>query len=174
MTKNADRYSIEVLMDCIELQSKKGQDYQSKSSSVKQADYYRLGLDTIYDIMWAKMLRIKSQLEAARNNPEHVTNFESIGDSAKDLINYCSFFVSYAEGKMDGQNPDNDIFNRPKIEKYNPVDSEKLSKYPTGDFPTKDFSEAIKTQDFINSLKNSNNDLTIFDYIKEITDKPDE
>jgi hypothetical protein len=114
MSEN-ERYSIKVLRDCIDLQNKKGQDYQNKASTVKQADYYRLGLDTIYDILHAKMLRMRSQLEASRSDENHVTNFESISDSAKDMINYLSFFVSYADGKMDGQDLTKDAFNRPKV-----------------------------------------------------------
>ena len=114
----SERYSVQVLKDCIDLQTKKGQDYQNAVSTVKQADYYRLGLNTIYDIMHAKMLRMKSLLETAEHDKSAKVNFESISDSAKDLINYASFFASYAEGKMDGQNPSNDIFNRPKKPEY--------------------------------------------------------
>lgn len=113
-----ERYSVQVLRDCIDLQTKKGQDYQNAVSTVKQADYYRLGLNTIYDIMHAKMLRMKSLLETAEHDKSAKVNFESISDSAKDLINYASFFASYAEGKMDGQNPEHDIFNRPKKPEY--------------------------------------------------------
>jgi hypothetical protein len=30
------------------------------------------------------------------------------------MINYASFAVSYMRGKMDGQNPKHDMFNKPK------------------------------------------------------------
>lgn len=109
-----ERYSVKILSECIELQTRKGADYQNVASTIKQADYYRHGLNTIYDIMHAKMLRIRSLIEAAEANPENEVKFESISDSAKDLINYASFFASYAEGKMDGQIEGNDIFNRSK------------------------------------------------------------
>jgi hypothetical protein len=38
-------------------------------------------------------------------------NFESIEDTYKDMINYCSFAVAYARGKMEGQDPQRDMFN---------------------------------------------------------------
>jgi hypothetical protein len=40
-------------------------------------------------------------------------NFESLEDSAKDAINYLSFFVSYSRGKMEGQDTKRDLVNRP-------------------------------------------------------------
>lgn len=108
-----DRYSVKVLQEAIEIQRKKGADYQNKVSSVRQADYYPRGIDTIYDIMWGKMLRIKSVMDAMRSGQE--PNFESLKDSAIDLINYGSFMAAYLEGKIDGQNPNNDMFNQQKV-----------------------------------------------------------
>lgn len=105
------RYSVKVLEDCIQLQNKKSQDYQNSVSSVKQADYYPHGITTIYDIMWAKMLRIKSVMDVMKSGGKQ--NFESLGDSAMDLINYSSFFVAYLEGNVDGQKSDNNCFNEP-------------------------------------------------------------
>ena len=104
-----ERESIKVLEECIELQIRKGQDYQSAKSNVVQAMHYRRGVDTIYDIMHGKMMRAASLLESG-NEPNH----ESLEDTFKDLINYASFAVSYIRGTMDGQNPDHDMFNRPK------------------------------------------------------------
>lgn len=109
-----DRESMRVLMECITLQGKKSRDYQNPNSAIVQADYYPHGVTTIFDIMHAKMLRIKSVLEAMQYDPSYAPNFESIEDSAKDLINYASFFCSYTRGKMEGQDPERDIFNRKK------------------------------------------------------------
>lgn len=81
--------------------------------------HYRRGIDSIFDTMWGKMLRIQSILESGSN-----PNFESVEDSFKDLINYASFAVSYARGAMEGQSPDRDIFNRPRPVK---VDFQDLS-----------------------------------------------
>jgi hypothetical protein len=40
-------------------------------------------------------------------------NFESVEDSALDMINYASFVVAYIRGQVPGQKPDRDIFNKP-------------------------------------------------------------
>ena len=103
--------SIKVLEECKLLQLKKSNDYQNKYSSVKQADYYPRGCYTILDIMHGKMLRIKSILEAMESN-NYDPNFESLEDSAKDLINYSSFFVSYLRKKIQGQKINKDFLNR--------------------------------------------------------------
>ena len=65
-----DRESVIVLQECIDLQIKKGQDYQSSQSNVVQAMHYRRGVDTIYDIMHGKMMRAASLLESG-NAPNH-------------------------------------------------------------------------------------------------------
>lgn len=103
--------SVNVLNECAELQLKKSRDYQNPNSSVAQADYYPNGVTTIHDIMHAKMLRMKSVMEAMQGN-DYDPNFESLEDSAKDLINYASFFVSYLRGGIEGQGPNHDPFNR--------------------------------------------------------------
>ena len=99
--------SVEVLKECIELQNKKSQDYQSKESNVTQAMHYRRGGDSIHDIIQGKCYRAQSLLESGGD-----PNFESLEDTYKDIINYCSFAVSYMRGKMEGQQPERDMFNR--------------------------------------------------------------
>ena len=103
------RESVNVLDECIELQNKKSQDYQSEKSNVVQAMHYRRGVDSIHDIIQGKCYRAQSILES-QGDP----NFESLEDTYKDIINYCSFAVSYMRGTMEGQDPDHDMFNRPK------------------------------------------------------------
>ena len=100
--------SILVLEECIELQTKKSQDYQNPNSTVSQSDYYPSGLFTIHEIVHAKMLRMRSVMEAMRDDPNYDANFESLEDSAKDAINYLSFLVSYCRGEMEGQDKDKD------------------------------------------------------------------
>lgn len=107
-----------MLKQCIELQLKKSQDYQNPNSNVKQAMHYRRGVDSIFDIMTGKMLRIQSLLESG-SSPNH----ESLEDSFVDLINYASFAVSYMRGKMEGQDPSRDMFNKP-IEYVDPLETE--------------------------------------------------
>ena len=98
--------SVKVLKECIELQNKKSQDYQSKESNVTQAMHYRRGVDSIHDIIQGKCYRAQSLLESGGD-----PNFESLEDTYKDIINYCSFAVSYMRGKMEGQQPERDMFN---------------------------------------------------------------
>lgn len=102
--------SLVVLKECAEMQTKKSQDYQSEESSITQAMHYRRGVDTIHDVILGKIVRATSLLESG-NNP----NYESLEDTYKDLINYASFAVSYMRGKMEGQDPNRDMFNRRKI-----------------------------------------------------------
>ena len=133
---------------------------------MKQADYYRLGLNTIYDIMHAKMLRIRSLLETAEAQVDSEPNFESISDSAKDLINYASFFASYAEGKMDGQNPDNDIFNRPRPTKpvfESPVIEKSVNFLDKDSANYKGWAQIIKSDEITDS-----------DHIKFVPIEPEE
>ena len=111
VSKSMTRESVNVLQECIDLQNKKSRDYQNPNSSVSQADYYPNGLTTIHDIMHAKMLRMKSVMEAMQSD-DYEPNFESLEDSAKDLINYSSFFVAYARHMIPGQDPRTDVFNR--------------------------------------------------------------
>jgi hypothetical protein len=108
----SDRHSVEVLAECIALQNAKANDYQNKNSRILQADYYTNGCATIHDIMHGKMLRMQSVMEAMQNDPSYNPNFESLEDSAKDLINYASFFVAYLRGKVEGQREDRDFLNR--------------------------------------------------------------
>lgn len=93
--------SVEVLKECIELQLAKSKDYQNPNSTIKQAMHYRRGVDTIHDMIHQKLLRAQSLLEA-----DGEVKFESLEDTYKDMINYCSFAVSYLRGKMDGQEKD--------------------------------------------------------------------
>ena len=93
--------SVEVLKECIELQLDKSKDYQNPKSNIKQAMHYRRGVDTIHDMRHQKLLRAQSLREA-----DCEVKFESLEDTYKDMINYCSFAVSYLRGKMDGQEKD--------------------------------------------------------------------
>ena len=96
--------SVEVLKECIELQLAKSKDYQNPKSNIKQAMHYRRGVDTIHDMIHQKLFRAQSLLEADVGLEDR--QFESLEDTYKDMINYCSFAVSYLRGKMDGQEKD--------------------------------------------------------------------
>jgi hypothetical protein len=106
--------SLKVLQQAAEIQTKKGNDYQNPNSRIKQADYYPRGCASILDVMNGKILRIQSVMEAMENDPNYNPNFESMEDSAVDLINYASFFVAYIRGGIEGQDPTRDFLNRKK------------------------------------------------------------
>ena len=107
----SDRASVGILQHAIDVQRKKGQDYNGNKTSVEQADYYPRGVWSIMDIIHAKYLRMVSVLETMEQGGK--ANFESIEDSAIDMINYASFLAAYMQGKVPGQKPDHDVFNKP-------------------------------------------------------------
>jgi len=112
MTKQYSRPSANILLEAADIQEKKGNDYNNAASRVQQADYYEHGVWTILDIIKAKYLRMVSVLEAQEAGGQ--PNYESVEDSALDMINYASFVVAYMRGQIPGQDPDKDIFNKPK------------------------------------------------------------
>lgn len=123
------RESLKVLQECAELQQRKSKDYQNEKSRIRQADHYPRGCATILDMVHQKITRIYSVMEAMEQG--ETANFESLEDSAKDAINYLSFFVSYSRGKMEGQNPERDLVNRPaKVSTI--ADLNTLKKFDTG------------------------------------------
>src|SRR5690606_28842079 len=97
-----ERESIRVLREAIDLQVKKGADYQSSHSTVTQAMHYRRGIDSIHDIVQSKLYRAQSLLEAKAAGLDG-PNFEAVEDSYIDAINYLSFAVSWLRGQMEGQ-----------------------------------------------------------------------
>lgn len=123
-----EKESVKVLQECIELQIKKSNDYQNPNSRIKQSDYYPRGIFTITDICWAKMLRIYSVLEAMENDTNYNPNYESIEDSYKDLINYCSFAVSWIRGGIPGQRGQEDD-DYSLLEYYKIADMPKIINY---------------------------------------------
>lgn len=103
-----------ILDECRAIMKKKSTDYQNPHSRIKQADYYPAGVATILDIIHAKVLRMRSVIEAMQHDSTYEPNFESFEDSCKDLINYAAFAAAYGRGKIDGQAPDCDFLNRPQ------------------------------------------------------------
>jgi hypothetical protein len=118
--------SVKILEECAQIQKKKSNDYQNPHSRIRQADYYPRGVATILDIIYAKVLRMYSVIEAMENDPSYVPNFESFEDSCKDLINYSSFAAAYSRGKIEGQDPTKDFLNRKHKFVSNIVNGSKL------------------------------------------------
>jgi hypothetical protein len=108
--KQFSRESANILLEAAELQERKGLDYQNPLSRVRQADHYPRGVHTILDTINGKMLRMYSVLETMEQGGK--VNFESVEDSAIDMINYASFLVAYMRGDIEGQDMNKDIFNR--------------------------------------------------------------
>ena len=108
--KQYSRPSALILLEAADIQEKKGNDYNSADSRVQQADYYEHGVWTLLDIIKAKYLRMVSVLEAQEAGGE--PNYESVEDSALDMINYASFVVAYLRHQVPGQTKDRDIFNK--------------------------------------------------------------
>jgi len=112
------RASANILLEAAELQERKGLDYNNPNSSVQQADYYPRGVWSVMDIINAKYLRMVSVLETMEQGGK--ANFESIEDSALDLINYASFLAAYMRGQIPGQDVSKkDIFGRKVIKGEN-------------------------------------------------------
>ena len=57
---------------------------------------------------------MQSVLEGMEYDKDYKPNFESLEDSAIDLINYSTFFVAYMHGELQGQDKDRDFLNRKK------------------------------------------------------------
>lgn len=106
-----DRYPVEVFERCIEMFRKKSSDYVFPGSTVQAADYYPRGIDDVlYMVDVTKRLRMLSILDKVRAGvtPE----FEGLEDTLMDRIIYLAIGLELIAGKMDGQVPGRDIFNR--------------------------------------------------------------
>lgn len=103
--------SIEVLIDAMDVQIKKGSDYQY-GTRVRQADYYPNGIQTMNDTINSKVLRVNSLIEKYEDGKLPAN--ESIEDSFIDIINTSSFAVAFLRGTMDGQDSQKDFLNREK------------------------------------------------------------
>lgn len=135
MENRYTRESANILLEAAELQERKGQDYQNPLSRVRQADHYPRGVYTILDTINGKMLRMYSVLETMEQGGK--VNFESVEDSAIDMINYASFLVAYMRGDIDGQEPGKDIFNRRVSKATHPTTALYPSKF-------REFKDATK------------------------------
>ena len=62
-----------------------------------------------FSLYFANAVTVTSQ-----DDKEYIENYESLHDSAVDLINYAAFFAAYLDHDIDGQDPSRDIFNRIK------------------------------------------------------------
>lgn len=76
------------------LQARKAGDYQA---SVARDEYFPFGPLSYVQMLWTKVLRLRS-LVTKKGDPA----FESIRDTALDLINYSAFLVERLERDKNG------------------------------------------------------------------------
>lgn len=106
------RPALDILQECIDLMAAKSDDYCFPGSTVKPADYYPRGIDSLLEtIDCSKQLRQTSILDKMRAGIP--VNFEGLEDTLKDRINYLAIAIEWVRGDMDGMEPGRDIFNRP-------------------------------------------------------------
>ena len=103
----------DILQRAINLIDKKGKDYNS--GGVSQADYYIRGVASIHEMLHHKWLRAKSLIGQLENNPDAKPNFESLGDTFIDMVNYAAFAASWLEGGIDGQTNKDPLNRKPKV-----------------------------------------------------------
>lgn len=106
------RSAISFLQEAQTTMLKKADDYNFPGSRVKTADYYPRGLDDLEHMLNVKFLRIKSLVDKTKAGV--ATNFEDIRQNLLDLCVFSALMAEFSEGKMDGQDPNKDLFGREK------------------------------------------------------------
>lgn len=108
-------HSVTILFEAAKMQFRKNSDYDSEESGLKRADYFIHGLDSLEYEINKKHLRFRSVLAKLRAGIE--PEYESLHDSLVDKINYESFAAAWIRGKLEGQDPNSDFFNKPKVKR---------------------------------------------------------
>lgn len=98
MTTNA----IDIMNKAIELKVQKSKDYQG--SQFTEADYFPFGHKSFIHMLHTKMLRIRSVAEQQGNQ-----NFESLGDSLIDMINYAAMYAAWVENESEVKDLEEEI-----------------------------------------------------------------
>ena len=83
---------IKAFYEAEKIQKQKGMDY---NNAIKRSDYFPFGLKSYTQMLWMKVLRMKSIADSGKT-----PNFESMQDNLLDLINYASFMFDYLEEKQ--------------------------------------------------------------------------
>ena len=76
------------LLEATAIYLKRGIEYNK--GTVRRDDHFPLGMASIFSLMWVKMIRIRSDVEAG-----HAVD----RDHLLDLINYASFGVNFLDGR---------------------------------------------------------------------------
>ena len=83
--------AITIIKEAAELKERKSKDYQGGMWT--EEDYFPFGHQSYLHMIHTKYLRIRSVAE------QEDTNFESLGDSLVDMINYCAMYAAWLENK---------------------------------------------------------------------------
>tara|TARA_X000001382_G_scaffold72512_1_gene50559 strand:+ start:852 stop:1229 length:378 start_codon:yes stop_codon:yes gene_type:complete len=81
----------DVLLQAAKLKDLKEADYQD--SSITESDYFPFGHESYIQMIWTKMMRIRSVAETKNSKP----NFESLSDSLVDIINYAAMYSAWLQ-----------------------------------------------------------------------------
>ena len=81
----------DVLLQAAKLKDLKEADYQD--SSITETDYFPFGHQSYIQMIWTKMMRIRSVAETENSKP----NFESLSDSLVDIINYAAMYSAWLQ-----------------------------------------------------------------------------
>lgn len=96
-------HSLTILMEAMELQMRKYEDYNNGVVDIERNNYWIHGIDDLEYEMHKKVLRFRSVLEKLRSGTP--PNFEGLHDTLLDNINYNSFAAALLKGKEPGQKP---------------------------------------------------------------------
>ena len=85
-----------VLLEITRLRAKKGEDY---NTSVRIPDYFPLGHQSYFQMIFIKTKRIQSLLEVMKEGRD--PNFEGLRDTVLDLLNYGTFYVEWIDAQKE-------------------------------------------------------------------------
>ena len=87
-----------VLLEITQLRRRKGRDY---NTSVQIPDYFPLGHQSYFQMIFIKTKRIQSLLEVMKEGRE--ANFEGLRDTVLDLLNYAVFYAEWIDAQEEGR-----------------------------------------------------------------------
>lgn len=80
-------------LECQELMNRRSAAYNKRG--VKRGDHFPLGHISFFDIVWLKVMRLRSDVEEGIATGK----FNVDRDHPRDLINYCAFWLNFIDGR---------------------------------------------------------------------------